>query len=343
MSETCENCGKQIGDLETPHVFQGHIVCAECDRRLRQAVPRPATSVPSPGSLTANTSSGSATVSQEVRTNVKQGGLIGAVACFTVAVLFGCLPMGFPAFLFYAPLFFAAFVLSIVAMAQKRVVGGLALLLLTVVFAPLIPAVRTVLLVALMSEGTDGQNAYASKPAPIVSEDVGPQERYQAVTEEIRALKEKFRQSEAEWQILDQVEITWPSYYWSDSDFISEPVISFVIRNANDFAIRRIYCRGVVYTPGRTLPWIDENFNYELTGGLEPGEHRTLKLAPNRFGPWGDTDLRGRNDLTLKISLYKIEDAQGNEIESRFTEEDRIRLEQLHAEEVRLRKEVQLD
>ncbi|HEV58828.1 MAG TPA: PH domain-containing protein [Phycisphaerales bacterium] len=35
MSETCENCGKQIGDLETPHVFQGHIVCAECDKKLR--------------------------------------------------------------------------------------------------------------------------------------------------------------------------------------------------------------------------------------------------------------------------------------------------------------------
>ncbi len=35
MSEICENCGKQIGDLETPHVFQGHIVCTECDKRLR--------------------------------------------------------------------------------------------------------------------------------------------------------------------------------------------------------------------------------------------------------------------------------------------------------------------
>ena len=35
MSETCENCGRQIGNLETPHVFRGHVVCADCDAKLR--------------------------------------------------------------------------------------------------------------------------------------------------------------------------------------------------------------------------------------------------------------------------------------------------------------------
>jgi len=41
------------------------------------------------------------------------------------------------AFIFYAPLFLAAFVLSIVAMSQRRVAGGLTLLLCCVTIPPL--------------------------------------------------------------------------------------------------------------------------------------------------------------------------------------------------------------
>ncbi len=34
VSETCENCGRVIGRLETPHVHGDHVVCAECLARL---------------------------------------------------------------------------------------------------------------------------------------------------------------------------------------------------------------------------------------------------------------------------------------------------------------------
>lgn len=33
-AETCDNCGYTIGKLETPHVWQGHVVCADCSKRL---------------------------------------------------------------------------------------------------------------------------------------------------------------------------------------------------------------------------------------------------------------------------------------------------------------------
>ena len=40
--EHCANCGRPIGKLETPHLFQEHVVCAECEARLsRQSNPRP--------------------------------------------------------------------------------------------------------------------------------------------------------------------------------------------------------------------------------------------------------------------------------------------------------------
>ena len=37
----CENCGRVIGSLETPHIHQGHVVCRECKERLDPSQVRP--------------------------------------------------------------------------------------------------------------------------------------------------------------------------------------------------------------------------------------------------------------------------------------------------------------
>jgi hypothetical protein len=34
MAERCENCGRGIGNLEAAYVYQGSIVCRECNERL---------------------------------------------------------------------------------------------------------------------------------------------------------------------------------------------------------------------------------------------------------------------------------------------------------------------
>ena len=36
-TDKCENCGRSIGNLETPHVWQDHVVCADCIKRLETA------------------------------------------------------------------------------------------------------------------------------------------------------------------------------------------------------------------------------------------------------------------------------------------------------------------
>lgn len=36
--ETCENCGRAIGKLETPHLHGEHVVCLECKQRLSAPV-----------------------------------------------------------------------------------------------------------------------------------------------------------------------------------------------------------------------------------------------------------------------------------------------------------------
>ena len=36
--EICANCGRKIGKLETPCVFNGNVVCEECDQILRKKI-----------------------------------------------------------------------------------------------------------------------------------------------------------------------------------------------------------------------------------------------------------------------------------------------------------------
>ncbi len=43
MFETCENCERSIGKLETAHIHNGHIVCADCIRKLSAPTSRPET------------------------------------------------------------------------------------------------------------------------------------------------------------------------------------------------------------------------------------------------------------------------------------------------------------
>ena len=66
-----------------------------------------------------------------IQTNVKQGAFIGGAVCFIVGIILMFLSMW--SFFIYGPLFLVSFILSIAAMAQNRVLGGILLLLATLI------------------------------------------------------------------------------------------------------------------------------------------------------------------------------------------------------------------
>ena len=69
-----------------------------------------------------------------VQTNAKQGALLGGLVCFVLGL--GFMYLSLFSFIFYGPLFFVAVILSVVAMAQGRVAGGVILLLVSLVVPP---------------------------------------------------------------------------------------------------------------------------------------------------------------------------------------------------------------
>lgn len=124
----CPNCGQH---LDAPFDMAGdEVSCPSCQKSIR--VPHHAQRAASTPDLTKEPQG---PAGMEVETNVKQGALIGGWVCFLLGIVFVFLTLW--SFILYGPLFFAAFVLSIVAMAQKRIWGGILLLLATLVIPPL--------------------------------------------------------------------------------------------------------------------------------------------------------------------------------------------------------------
>jgi len=128
VSFSCPNCRQH---LDAPPEMAGEVVsCPSCQKNIR--VPEQVQRVPV---TPKQTRPPQPPVVAEVKTNVKQGALIGGCVCFLLGILFMCMTIW--SVIIYAPLFFAAFVLSIVAMAQKRIAGGVLLLLGTLIIPPL--------------------------------------------------------------------------------------------------------------------------------------------------------------------------------------------------------------
>ena len=143
---------------------------------------------------------------------------------------------------------------------------------------------------------------------------LGYETRIRKLNEEIAKGISQVTQAKAEREkfkaVFDGVVVSNPRFYVQRS-FIDEPTIDLTITNNTKMAIRRGFFHGVLTSPGRTIPWVDDDFNYEFTGGLEPGETKRLQLAPNMFGPWGDREFNRRTDLELKVTVVNLEDAEG--------------------------------
>lgn len=106
--------------------------------------------------------------SPTVMTNVKQGAIIGGWVCFGLGIL--CMLLSLVLFFLYGPFFLVAFVLSIVAMSQRRVVGGISLLIATLLIPTILGAVlfttRTKTFADDMSKALEKPSVTESRTAP---------------------------------------------------------------------------------------------------------------------------------------------------------------------------------
>ena len=317
----CQHCGQS---LEAPNDMLGEIIdCPSCGIKVElkkmEAVQSDQPRIES-----------SPAQSQTVETNVKQGALIGAIVCFALGIILMLLSLW--SFIIYSPLFLASFILSIVAMSQKRITGGIIILLLTLIVPP-------VLFLGLSaSRGGKALEEFSDsmEEAGIEMENAWEKAEYESITSKIADLEKRKYEANAEQSILNKISVSEAKFYWSDSDFMSQPTIDFKVRNDTGQALSRLYFRGIVSSPGRTIAWVDEDFNYTIQGGIESGEEKHLKLSPNSYGPWGNSELKSRTDLQFEVMVINASDANDENLTEEFGKFEEDRLKELKKEKLEL-------
>lgn len=153
-------------------------------------------------------------------------------------------------------------------------------------------------------------------------------QKAQSEIAELEAFKAKAQQAILQ---LSAFEVQNARFYYSDSGFMREPIIELTVKNGLDQPISRAYFQGVLKTPGRAVPWVEETFNYSIPGGLEPGESATWKLSPNMFGDWGNAP-KDREDMVLTVTPTRLDGPNGEALlDGEFPDYKQERLEKLKA------------
>ncbi len=156
-------------------------------------------------------------------------------------------------------------------------------------------------------------------------------EREQAV-QEIAELEEKQAEAAGARQELAKFEVQRSRFSKRENLIgMAEPIIELTVHNGTAHAISRAYFLGTLASPGRSVPWVKETFNYQIRGGLEPGEQASWRLAPNMFSDWGNVDVPG--DAILTVEVVRLDGPDGETLFSSevFDEDDAGRLAELKA------------
>jgi len=125
------------------------------------------------------------------------------------------------------------------------------------------------------------------------------------------------RQAEALKSEINKIGVSKTRLYWRDPgkySYTKDLILEVTVTNNLDTAISRVLMTGTLATPGRKVPWLVEDFNYQIAGGLEPGETQTWSLAPNEYsGDWRNTP-KDRDDTVFTVEVRNVEGPDGEKL-----------------------------
>ena len=196
----------------------------------------------------------------------------------------------------------------------------------------------------LMADGASGTNTAKDKMKDTINGKTADEVISQA--ERIRAERKEKEQAQAiqeiqelenKQQMAERAKVDLASFQIIRSRFSkveekygsSHPVIELTVKNGTSSPVSRAYFKGILTSPNRSVPWVYESFNYQIPGGLEPGEQAEWSLAPNMFGEWGKVDAPA--DAILTVEVVQLDGVDGKTLFSSrgVSESEKKRLEEL--------------
>ena len=152
-------------------------------------------------------------------------------------------------------------------------------------------------------------------------------QREQAL-KELTELEEKKSKADAARTELAKFEVQESRFSIRKTQFSLDPAIRLKVHNGTEHPVSRAYFQGTLATPGRAVPWLKEDFNYRISGGLEPGETATWNLDPGYGGGWRQVEERA--DMVFTVEVVRLDGADDEFLyDATFSDEDQARLEAL--------------
>ncbi len=153
-----------------------------------------------------------------------------------------------------------------------------------------------------------------------IKEERAAKEKEQAAKEredvlgKIKDLESKKALVETAKAELAKFKIISASFYKKDKKIMDrvigkEPAIDLKVKNETGYPVSRAYFTGTLSSQGRAVPWLREDFNYSISGGLEKGEEVTWHLAPNPYGKWGTATSEAPDNAVLTVEVVRLDGA----------------------------------
>lgn len=132
---------------------------------------------------------------------------------------------------------------------------------------------------------------------------------------------------------VDGVRIVDPSFskkVLADENELA-PFIRLTVDNGSDVTVKRIVAIGRLISPGREQPWLEQEFEFTMLGGVAPGARRETMLEPGPYSPWGQ--VQAPEDAAMDIRIVVVESTDGGQFlpSSEFSEAQARRLQALKA------------
>lgn len=133
---------------------------------------------------------------------------------------------------------------------------------------------------------------------------------------EIKDLEAKQSKAQSDKAELSKFQILKSRFSLRDEEYSyrKQPIIELSVKNGTSLAVSRAYFKGTIASPGRSIPWFSDTFNYQISGGLEPGESASWSLVPNMFGDWGK--VNAPKDAVFTVEVYRIDGPDGEPLYS---------------------------
>lgn len=323
--EECENCGRSIGKLETPHVINEHVVCSECHAKIvaSQAPAKRESDAVAPSAQ--HPAVQVIEVPHARRKPSKQtpphgnGAAMALGVCSLVLGIFALLASWIPFVGCLAiPLAFIGILLGFIgaALALTTRCRGIGF--------PIGGVICSVIALVIVFTVTGGAATAISQGAKNLSNTM-KQTRLQSLEDELAELKEKEKELLDNKSIVEKVTITDESIQWRE--FSITPSFSLTVTNALDDTVTRINMRGKASSPSRPLPYAEEEFNYSPPGGMPPQSQETLHLSPNLLSGW-DVVPKDDSRVVFEVKVIGVETTSGV-YETELSKFERERLEEL--------------